>query len=278
MASLEYSAEALSVKNRFHRVDNMVFVEGDDDVIFWEVIFEKFSEATVRIESLGGKPEVVKVAEEVVKGRAAVIVALDSDFDHFVGRMEHDKMLYTFGYSIENTLLCSESLVQSIRSVGCLPMSKIRIDDCKEWMEFSAEAVKPLVLHDIKNAESGFGVTVIGQNCSDLMKSKRSLDVCESLVEARLSKLGFSIDETEAKRYLEIMRENESTLLDHLRGHFFFSLCWRFVTQICKKAKAKLTLSYDAFFAVLATWFSGHFGDAHPHYSHYERIVLRVGC
>ncbi|EGA69570.1 hypothetical protein VISI1226_13648 [Vibrio sinaloensis DSM 21326] len=37
-----YSAEAENIINEFHSVDVMVYVEGVDDIPFWDFIFEKF--------------------------------------------------------------------------------------------------------------------------------------------------------------------------------------------------------------------------------------------
>lgn len=47
MPSLDYSLEALNLLNAFHQVDKVVYVEGQDDVPFWEFLFKKFTNLNI---------------------------------------------------------------------------------------------------------------------------------------------------------------------------------------------------------------------------------------
>lgn len=53
MPSLDYSLEALNLLNAFHQVDKVVYVEGQDDVPFWEFLFKKFTNLNIYIEDVG---------------------------------------------------------------------------------------------------------------------------------------------------------------------------------------------------------------------------------
>ena len=60
MSDIQYSTDALNVLSDFYGVDTLVYVEGDDDVIFWQAIFEKFASRSVRFESVGGDAALAK--------------------------------------------------------------------------------------------------------------------------------------------------------------------------------------------------------------------------
>ncbi len=67
MAKLEYSVGAKNVLTRFYRVDKMLYVEGDDDVPFWEFMFEKFADFNVEVQEVGGKEELRKYVKLIDK-------------------------------------------------------------------------------------------------------------------------------------------------------------------------------------------------------------------
>lgn len=57
MPSLDYSLEALNLLNAFHQVDKVVYVEGQDDVPFWEFLFKKFTNLNIYILRMWGERE-----------------------------------------------------------------------------------------------------------------------------------------------------------------------------------------------------------------------------
>ena len=61
----EYSTEALNVLRYFHDSEIIIFVEGDDDILFWDVISNKAGLLGVKIESAGGKNELLKKIDKI---------------------------------------------------------------------------------------------------------------------------------------------------------------------------------------------------------------------
>ncbi len=110
MASLEHSVEAKNVTNKFYQVDKMIYVEGQDDIIFWDIILKEFAQFTFKIEKAGGKEELEKYIEEIKSGVASYFVARDSDYDEILGFDEVKGVIRTYGHSIENTIGTSAKL------------------------------------------------------------------------------------------------------------------------------------------------------------------------
>ena len=83
MADLTYSADAHNVLSKFYNADKMVYVEGDDDVLFWEFIFNKFSNFKVKVQGVGGKPELEKYIKRICDGEINSIAAPIPILVHF---------------------------------------------------------------------------------------------------------------------------------------------------------------------------------------------------
>jgi len=90
MADLFYSDEALNVKSAFYRANSMVFVEGDDDVLFWHEVFLKIPEASVEVESAGGSDQIDQYITKILSGELQAIAARDSDFLPHMADIEND--------------------------------------------------------------------------------------------------------------------------------------------------------------------------------------------
>ncbi|RLM02058.1 hypothetical protein BIY27_26050 [Gibbsiella quercinecans] len=92
MADLSYSNEAFNVLNLFYQKDYMVYVEGRDDVCFWEMIFNKTSNIKVEIQDVGVCEELIPYIEKIYNGEIEAIVACDMDLKYFDDtKKEHNR-------------------------------------------------------------------------------------------------------------------------------------------------------------------------------------------
>jgi hypothetical protein len=98
MVDFSYSTEAKNVLNKFYRVEKILYVEGDDDIPFWECVFDKLSPFSVKVKEAGGKSEAKKYAAEIVTGAADYLVAMDADYDKLFFQDDHPNVIYTYGY------------------------------------------------------------------------------------------------------------------------------------------------------------------------------------
>ena len=276
MPSLEYSDNAINTINLFHRVDVMAYVEGDDDVTFWEYILGEFSDLSFKVQEVGGKPELQKYIDGVFNGKLSCVVAMDSDYSVFGENYMHENILITPGYSIENTLISAETIRDMVRSLGSISKREIPLDDCAVWLNEFEEKVEPLVLHDIENHIRNLGVSVVGDNCDRFFENKSSFRVCDQKVSLYLEGIGFQLSnekETEIKR---VLVENNVEIKEIVRGHFIFSAVWRFVSTMIRKIRSKISISKQALFGALLLAFERIFDDSHPHYNHYQNVVVGI--
>lgn len=119
MSPFTRTGSGLENEHLFHRVDYVVFTEGEHggvdsiDGLFWARVFASWLPTKrVRIKLMGGKPVVRKIARQIVqRNLQQTIAALDRDYDDWDGKaLVSDRVVYTWGYSVENDLLSGNSL------------------------------------------------------------------------------------------------------------------------------------------------------------------------
>ncbi|MER8628604.1 DUF4435 domain-containing protein [Mesorhizobium opportunistum] len=105
----------------FLGADIVCYVEGgggngdtSPDVTFWSRVFTVTRpDLKIRCVARGGKPILERLARDIVDNNIkSVMVAMDSDYDDYRGRKIVDhRIMYTYGYSLENDLLTFENFV-----------------------------------------------------------------------------------------------------------------------------------------------------------------------
>lgn len=272
MVQLEYSVGAKNVMSKFYRVDKMLYVEGDDDVPFWEFMFEKFEAAKVEVQQVGGKEKLHKYIEEIASGQLDAIVATDRDFGPFdETELDHELVVKTAGYSIENTLIDARVIMKVARKAGRLPAKDATIREFEGWLEEFYNCCSKLIINDLLDQCEGRRIGVVGDNCDRFMVSKNSADICSRKLDKYLEELGL---ETSPSLSCELEKRRGDLglqLSDFIRGHFLTSAAHRFVCLFVKRKRSKIALSSAAFFGALNLAFESIFGPDHPHFLHYEQ-------
>lgn len=277
MPSLDYSLDALNLLNTFHQVDKVVYVEGQDDVPFWEFLFKKFTNLNIYIEDVGGKENLQPYIDKVKHESVEFIVAKDLDYDSFFERgQKYDSILTTAGYSIENTLIDKNTLFYVVKKLCLLPDSKIDKDEFEDWVSRINSLIKNLILFGIYNELKGKGICVIPSNADRFMISKNSALLCSEKIDDYLAKIDLMISENELNELSARFNILNESYLNILNGHFYFSAAHRFVTL--KSAKLKLSTNKDkiqcsteTFLALLMSAFENCFNHHHSHYDHYSK-------
>ena len=173
----------------FLGVDIVCYVEGggganshSDDVIFWRYIFSALRpDLRVHFLAKGGKPELEKRANDIIdKDIKFAIVAMDSDFDELLmEKIPDPRVLYTYGYSWENDLFCSEML------------RKVYTFKCKKK---SAEENEIVALDQLlKDLEKGLSWPVRADFCALVSKSSVLPRSTPGRVILRSTETGFPI-------------------------------------------------------------------------------------
>lgn len=276
MSSLEYSNAAKNILNRFYSVEVMLYVEGDDDIPFWEYMFSKFSQHHVKVQQVGGKKNLEKYADDVFSNRVKALIAMDSDLSIFEDEIAHPNIIKTYGYSIENTLIFEETIQGVIRTIGRLSRKSITIDECREWLDKVNVAILPLLIGAIKNEQDSSGVSVYGDNACKFLKGQKTPELCSNKISNHLERIGFDILDDKAREIEADILSKIDRPIYLLNGHFLFSALLSFVSNTIRKIRSKVSISNESLFGSLLLAFESAFGEDHPHYAHYRNCISGV--
>ena len=150
MKGFRRSYSGISNQHLFYGVDLIVYLEGGprsfnkedvykgafheetEDIIFWRNLFERFKSSTkVKFKSIGSKSTIKDIALDIVDGKIhSVFVAMDNEFDEVLNKkIEHEKILYTYGYSWENDVWNNEVVRHIIQELSAIEITPEDIQD-----------------------------------------------------------------------------------------------------------------------------------------------------
>ncbi|MDQ2044859.1 DUF4435 domain-containing protein [Pseudoalteromonas sp. 20-92] len=276
MDDFYHSEDANNIVHLFYNADVMVYVEGEDDVPFWEVVFNSLAEYKVEVQEVGGSNELAKYIEELELGKLQGVIACDSDFEILKGNLRNPNIIRTYGYAIENSLICPSTILKVIRSVGKISAKNIPSQELGVWLSYFTRIMKNLVIYDVHNELNGLGISVVGDNCSKFLKSKKSHDVCEIKVNEFIANIGFSVSQNEIDTIINLIGEIPRDFSDFIRGHFLFSAVSKFISASIKQINSKVSISNDALFGSLLLAFENNFDEEHKHYNYYSDAIKNL--
>lgn len=268
MLDNSYSDDALNVRSAFFGVKAIIYVEGDDDVLFWQEVFSRITNECFEVESLGGSSALDEYIAKIASGQIKAIAARDADFIPILKMCSPDpKVVYTFGYSIENSLYTSATVAQLVK-IWC-KSPKFSTRKCADWLNQLASIVEPLVIFDAANAISGSGVSTIGDNCGRYMKNSTSTTICPDKVSAALVKIAENIPPKKVDDARKIIGTKSEDVLRNIRGHFLASAVHRYIVGNAKEFGKKVSISAESLYAAAILQFASSLDAEHLHKSHY---------
>lgn len=234
MNDLEYSQEALEVKGLFYNKEITVYVEGKDDPLFWDNLFN-IAEVEAHIEDVGGSLELEKYITKIIESNAKFYVATDNDHNDFIeGIVTHPQVIRTYGYSIENSMYHSYNEIESTISKFCRKKVDIS-DDYNKWIENFSTSVRELIILDIANHKFQKGISIFGDNCFKFLKGQKSFEICNLKTEKFIEsvKPNFSTEEIETVENL--LNKTEKDLWFHIKGHFITHAIINLIKKLVRK-------------------------------------------
>lgn len=153
--SLSYDDAALSIRHTFYDKRFMLYVEGVDDIPFWNIYFSRYLPSGVdyEIQEVGGKEQLKILIEKVTNGSVQnTVIARDSDYEYGFNSTlsEHDLVVRTFGHSIENTMFCPQSIANCLKII--CRTSRDFSSDVRDWLvDFISKASSLLPYEIAKN-------------------------------------------------------------------------------------------------------------------------------
>lgn len=249
-----YSGEAENITNLFYGVDTMVYVEGEDDIPYWEIMFNKFSELKVEIHDVGSCTALVPYIEKVCAGELDAIVAMDKDFNIFLEQnYSHPNVIFTPKYAVENCLVNNNNVIKTIRAISKVSLKNIDSVYIDKWFDDFAECFSMLIALDIYNAKYKKGISILGKTdtADRFFKNKNSCHLCVNKINEfteikQKDLIGFDKNEI-----LNEVRDKGYEIIDFARGHFLFSAVTKFMKNYISKLGCNVTVSNGAFFGHL---------------------------
>jgi hypothetical protein len=271
-ATQKYAREAVNVLNQFHRCKKLVYVEGEDDVLFWETLFSYFDFSDFKIEVKDGCSELDKYTERLIEEDLNIIIARDSDYKVLTGKLPvHKRLITTYGYSIENTLYISESVVE---------ITKLWIKDTDfsssefgSWIRDFSENLRELIYFDVANDCYNLYEDVIGNNCTRYMETQSCSNLELGKISVHQSNLKPSFCDDKVKFVSELVDASGKSLWEVVRGHFLQSAILKFISSYVARKGLNTKLSHDALYTNAIQQLKATFNTEHRHYHHYSNSI-----
>ncbi len=219
MAELEYSNEALEVKGLFYNKKITVYVEGKDDPLFWENLFT-LAEIEAHIECVGGRNELEKYKEKILNEGAEFYVATDNDNSEFIDDfIEHEHIIRTYGYSIENSMYKNHIPIEKTISNIC----RKKLDFSQEfnnWVTDFSQKVYDLIVYDIANNKFKKGISIFGDNCYKFLRNQKSHEICNVKTNQFIEDVKDNFTDEEINEVKELINQSDKDLWFLIKGHF----------------------------------------------------------
>lgn len=271
MTDFFYSTDAESIMNRFHGVDVMVYVEGQDDIPFWEFMFNKFSSISIEVQDVGSCSALEPYIKKIYLNQINAIVACDMDFTVFKDDLfEHSNIIKTFGYSIENSMLHVDNIHKAIAVIGRLSSKKVNKEEVQHWLDDFHQRLEHLIKMDIYNEVNALGISVVGNNSTRLMKSKTSCEICDEKLESYITKILPNLTGYDRGVVDSLIVEAGLESKQLLRGHFLFSAVAKFLANFFKSKGLKTSLSNDALYSAFMLSLESTFTEDNNEFQYYK--------
>lgn len=278
MDSLEYSKEALEAKSLFYSKKSILFVEGIDDPLFWEEFTNKLN-LEVHIEDVGGSEEIEKIIDKIINENAKIYVARDRDYLDFYNeeakrRYNHNRILLTYGHSIENTLfnpiIINDVIKSYVKTTNFNELAEIN----SLYSSLEKEITELLVL-DILTSKHNTSTKVLGDSCMRYLKNSKSVQLCSEKITNFINSLGLRFRKNQITEIKSIFNFINKRIISLIKGHFLTSFIINIVKYFVKKYRNKeVTINKDNLYSSLINRLS--IIEKLPEYKYYLKECRKI--
>lgn len=238
--NLIYTTSALSVKAAFYNKKAMVYIEGEDDIFFWEQFFDP---KKYQVQDVGGCKNLKRYYDLINEGIKTFIIAEDSDYKGFIYCGTSPLIIRTYSHSVENMMYCPKNLNHMIQrhcrsKVSCLKF-------INDYYEDLMEKCHKLLVLDVANYIYGKGVKVLGDSCFRFLDQTRLPFVNQEAVDNYYDSIvgRFTTKEIEEAERRIAADEREERLM--IKGHFLTEAI-RLLVDRCIKQKSNKNPRIDS--------------------------------
>lgn len=250
--SLFYSSEALKSKALFYGKKAMVYVEGSEDINFWDPYFERDS---FEIESVNGCKNLVPYIKKIEAGERSFIVACDADYNCYgASKYTSSLIVTTYGHSIENMMYCPYNINEVVRRLSA---SKIdSVDKIKEWYKTFVKSAHPLLLREITNQTynvSDDKPKMFGNGSAYFCKTNKCYELDDQKINSYCEKMKKYYSQEILDRVESAIKMDPREERQLIQGHFYTHAILQFISFLCKRISdsgKNLNLSNTAMYAM----------------------------
>ena len=252
--SLEYSTDALNVKSQFFNKTISVYVEGKEDIIFWDSIFKYSKLKDYHIEESNGKENLQILMNKIIDEDARIIVAIDCDHSPFLKdyKYHNRRIIKTFGYSIENTMYCYNNIEQTIKRFA--KTRKNFQEQIRIWYKNFSLSSKELLNYDVANVRFSKSTRVFGDKCNRFLKSEDSYELSQTKINNYISSIISKFSEKEINETSDLIDADDRELRYLIKGHFLTNGVINLIKQtVLQETGFKITISIDSLYSLMVT-------------------------
>lgn len=246
MAIPAWSNQAQNASKKLYRVDHIIYVESDFDVEVWKIILGYFApQERVKVKPAGNCIEVDKYIERIIKNNLSIIAIRDSDYVVASKKAKsHDRVIYTYGYSIENTIFNPVNLANYISLLTGNNHSVAKVD---RWLTDLSASLQDLIIYDLANVCAKKYVTVLGDKAQPLLKNNGSSHEVDPIkVAAAKTRLTPLFSTYLKRKYTRLYLGSKKKRYLLIRGHFLESIVYNYVKYHYEQSRGgKMYMSTD---------------------------------
>lgn len=276
MSDLFYSTDAMNVLTKFHRCEHLVYVEGDDDILFWEILFNTFNIPSFKIESKDGVEELNKYILRLKEEDLNLIIATDSDY-HSINntRESHPKIIRTIGYSIENTLYVPKAVERIVKlwTKGLTIESSVY----ESWLNTLLSKLNVILACDIANFHHELYVETLGDNCTRYMANQKCIDIDDDKIAKNLGRIQDEINHSLIESSNQLLANCDKKLHLIVRGHFLQSAVLKYIANFIEDSGKSYKITNASLYTnAIQELERSMLTKQHEHFEYYQSEISRV--
>lgn len=249
--TLPYSESALKVKAAFYNKKAMVYVEGIDDIIFWEQFFDK---AVYKVEDVGGCGNFKSYIRRLNDGENSFVVAGDLDYSPYLSNPCNSKLyVTTYSHSIENVMYCPHNINHAVQRLA----RDSRIDSIEEIESFYnrfIKSIEKLLILDAANNVFNKGVRIFGDTCYRFLDKNNLPEIDVNKVEEFYNEKVKEFEEQEIQSIEALLMAEQRPKRLLVKGHFLTEAIRLWINKRVPSVSSKNPqLNRDSLYEALVT-------------------------
>jgi hypothetical protein len=249
---LTYSTDALNVKSYFFNKRISVYVEGKEDILFWDFIFKNCNLNDYHIEDTNGLEGLQVYMDRIVDNDAKIIVACDCDHSPFIidYKYTNNRIIKTYGHSIENTMYCVYNIEQTIKRFA--KTRRTFRPKILDWYQKFSNSAIDLLKYDIANIRFSKSVRVFGDKCNRFLKSNDSPELSQVKINKYLSSVISKFTPKEVEECTKLIESDNRELRYLIKGHFLTNGIINLIKQsVLEETGLKISISIDNLYSLM---------------------------